>query len=142
MSTARPPESMRRRQVVATLLTAGSAGCATTPSPTPSPPEKTPGSPGDGSDTTTRTPLAIPEFATAEGADGDLVVELTVHNPGGSRREAELLVTATYGDTVGRATRDVALAPGERTDLSVSLSTAYAEWQANGGSLDFSFEYR
>lgn len=127
---------MRRREVVCTLglLTAGVAGCSTTPRPTPSPPDEvsTPTEP-------TAEPLEVTEFETANGNAGRLRVDLVVENPTEGTREARLHVVATYGERDESATREISVDGTERLDLSVTVPVDYAEWSNNGGSLEFSF---
>lgn len=134
---------MRRRQALSALalIAAGSAGCANTPAPTPSPPRGTPEPIDGGNPVTTPAPIEVTEFATSEGPGGDLAVDLTVYNPADRHRQVRLVLTAGFDGTTRSVTRDLDLSGGERTDLSVTVPLSYADWDGNGGSLDFAFEY-
>lgn len=124
---------MRRRQVVSALgIFAGlTAGCSNTPRPTPSPPEEPP---DDGPPS-----LEVSDFATREGDDGDLVVDLTVYNPGEQRRAVQLHVAAEVGDDTHSVTREIAIEAGARQDYAVTVPVDYQEWRDNEGRLDFRF---
>ena len=132
---------MRRRQVVAALglLVTATAGCANTPRPEPRPPE----TPGASEERTTAAPgMRIQAFEPTEGPDGDLLVEMTVHNPAASSRETRLLVTARAGDTTRSATRELTMGPGQTRDLSVTVPLSYADWDRLDSGIDFAFDER
>jgi hypothetical protein len=137
---------MQRRQVVRALglLAVGSAGCSEAPSPTPAPPTGTPGDP-DGGNTgglTTRKPLRVEnDYTITEGPNGNVLIEATVTNPASVDRTATMRVDASLDgeDTVQRKQLD--LASGESTDVSIVLDYRYEDWQAGSFSIGFNFEY-
>ncbi|QZP38414.1 hypothetical protein [Halobaculum magnesiiphilum] len=130
---------MNRRRLLATgaRLAAASgvaalAGCTAAGDPSgpltpPRSPEATAG-PGEG--------LVITDFTDVEGDDGDLLVRVTVENRGGEERTGTIVatVTATVDGEEREETvsRDVTLAPGERTEATLETSLSFESFSGSG----------
>lgn len=108
-------------------VAAAGAGC-TEPADTSGPrtppqsPEGTPGGPG----------LVVTDFADVEAEDGTLHVRVTVENRGAEAIQGTLVVEAAAGDDSETVSRDVAVAPGERTDVVVETSLSYEAFGRQG----------
>jgi len=139
---------MRRRRALAALGTALLAGCAGL-NPAREPPPRGTVIGGDDEPTATRTPTTDPPGAAFDvtewsptSADGDLAVALTVTNGGETDATARLAVRVTLGegatatdvrtDTDGTryvlVTREVTLAAGATTTLTVETGVATDAW--------------
>jgi len=123
---------MRRRGLVATLVTVGTAGCLReyAPSGPRNPPEADGDPPGaEGDDA---PGLSVAEWDVLEGDDGSLVVEATVRNAADGERSGTVVAEASTPDRTETRETSVTVTAGDRTGVELVFEMDFETFVQDG----------